>query len=1446
MANTVSLSPKTGPAKERNAIPVVGIGASAGGLQAFKQFLQAVPEKAGMAFVLIQHLSPDHESLMASILGARTDMVVRQIDHQMRIERDCVYINAPGQDVSLSGNTLLVRHQPAGRLTWLPFDYFLASLAKEREAHAMCVVLSGTGTDGTKGLKLVKQAGGLVIAQDPKDSEADGMPKSAIETGAVDDVLPAAQIAAALMKWNGRAGKNSHAIEAPPQETPPDWLNKIIERLHEQTGTDFSLYKTGTLIRRITRRMSLLSAAAPYAEDYLKLLASSPVECEALAADLLINVTRFFRDPEVFSLLEESVLPELISNHSADRPFRVWVAGCSSGEEVWSLGMLLREAIDADGRNLRLQILASDIDTDAIETARRGFYPASISADVSPERLARFFVPEERGYRIRETLRAQAVFTVQNLLSDPPFARLDLVSCRNVMIYLGPEAQARMMSHFQFSLSPGGILLLGTSETAGDITRRFEVVSKTARVYRRLGGSFPISPDGQPSIAGDTDAPPFLLDLDPIPDDRFADVCRRAVARHYTPASVLVTRQRNCLHFLGHVDQFLEVPEGTASLDIVPMVPVSQRAALRDAIAGVGPQRELIQLPGLTTRLSGQAERFTTEVRYAPDDAEELVLITFLKQPTPDVSIGPVPDAAIPDESLQLTEIAGLRQELEHIGRRLEQAQETERKTRRESLRLNEEYQSTNEELVTSKEELQSLNEELMVLNSQLQETVERQRTTSNDLTNVLYSTNVATLFLDSRLRIRFFTPATKIVFGVIATDVGRPLADLRSLALDKYLLHDAEMVLESKDPIEREIETPDGLWFLRRILPYRTHTNEVEGVVITYIDVQEQHRATESLKSAIRQAEHAVITKTRFLASASHDLRQPLQTLTLVHDLLAREAYHASAVQLIKQMEQAINAMSGMLNTMLDINQIEAGVISYQFEDVPVSVIMSGLYTEFVYHAEAKSLGLRMAPCSAVIRTDRRLLEQMMRNLLSNAIRYTDSGRILIGCRRARNKLRIEIWDTGIGISETDLPKVFGEYHKVSSGARVATEGLGLGLSIVQRLADLLGHRIHVRSSPGSGSMFSIEIDLATAIQTPGDSAVPASADRGKEVRPNLTAKVLVTEDESDVRQLLDMLLTQSGHTVTTAATLEAAAASASDPAAYPDLLIADYNLTGGHTGIELGRLLRQHTNASLPVIILTGDISAATRTLIAKEGFSQLNKPVSREPLENEIERLLQLAKAPAGAPHLSNGSAAENPQVIVVDDDLYFCNTLTQLLQQDGLRAISYPSGEAFLADLPLYTSHNKPVCVLIDAYLGGLSGFDVLDALPKTGTAISAIMITGNSDVNLAVQAMKAGALNFIEKPIDAVSLRAAIDQALAVGRDAAAEQLSRAEAIEKLAKLTPREREVLDLVLTGEPNKNIAADLGISQRTVESHRAAVMQKSGCKSLPALVRLVVRAS
>ena len=546
---------------------------------------------------------------------------------------------------------------------------------------------------------------------------------------------------------------------------------------------------------------------------------------------------------------------------------------------------------------------------------------------------------------------------------------------------------------------------------------------------------------------------------------------------------------------------------------------------------------------------------------------------------------------------------------------------------------VNEEYQSTNEELLTSKEELQSLNEELTALNSQLQETLERQRTTSNDLQNILYSTDVATLFLDTELNIRFFTPATKALFSVIPSDIGRPLADLSSLAADSALLADARAVLQTLSPVEREIEAQSGAWYIRRILPYRTQDNGVEGVVITFVDITERRHTADALETAEREAQLANVAKSRFLAAASHDLRQPLQALSLMRGALdrrIREDRKEEALELVARLDETAAAMSGMLNTLLDINQIEAGTVHAEMVSFPIADLLDRLKDEFTYHAQAQNLVLRVVRCGLSIYSDPRLLEQMIRNLLSNALKYTTRGKVLLGCRRRKDVLSIEIWDTGVGIPNEELQTIFDEYHQLDNAARERSRGLGLGLSIVQRLADLLGHRVRVRSQPGKGSVFAIDIML------PLSSAAVQVKDRQPEIDETIaeavqrTGAVLIIEDDPEVCNLLDLLLKDQGCHTATAPDGIAALDLVARGKIRPDLILADYNLPKGLDGLQVVEKLRAQLHRRIPVIVLTGDISTSTLRDIARHDCVQLNKPVRLKELTQAVQCLLPASRA------------------------------------------------------------------------------------------------------------------------------------------------------------------------------------------------------------------------
>jgi two-component system CheB/CheR fusion protein len=1436
-----------GPPSGPSAFPVVGIGASAGGLEACRKLIGALPDGNGMAFILVQHLDPTHESMMVDLLAGYTTMPVRQAADGMKLEPDHLYVIPPGTYLSVENGALHLSQPQARHGARLPFDYLLHSLADERGVRANCVILSGSGSDGSLGVKAVKAAGGLVIAQDPDEAGYDGMPRSAIMTGAVDLVLPVAQIPDALLKYDRRMASVRALDGSRPHGAAPDWLPGIIDLLRTRTAHDFTLYKPGTLQRRIERRMAMAAIETSDMNRYLELLQCDAGELDLLAKDLLINVTSFFRDPKVFDLLTEQIIPEMVRGQAPDHPIRIWIAGCSTGEETYSLAMLFLEQIALIKRNVKLQVFASDVDPDAIARAREGSYPKTIEPDVSPERLARFFLKEENGYRVSPELRATVVFTVQDVLGDPPFSRIDLVSCRNLLIYLGVEAQAKVLSLFHFALREGGLLILGNAETIGIRDDRFATVSKAERIYRRTGHNRP-GDFGFLRTAGDSVRVIARSGQGQVPSRQaaLADLCRRAVTEIYAPAAVLINHKHECLYFLGPTDRYLRVAPGHPTHDLLAMVRQDMRTRLRSALHRASHSNTSVAVPSEPMNGNGGGGSFRIDVKPVIYEGDELLLICFVDEPKQGLRRGrsttgkDVPRVVELEQELEAT-----RAELQGAIRNLEISSEEQKAINEEALSVNEEYQSTNEELLTSKEELQSLNEELTALNSQLQETLERQRTTSNDLQNVLYSTDVATIFLDAGLNIRFFTPATKSLFNVIPSDVGRPLADLNSLAADTALLTDALTVLQSFAPIEREIEAQNGAWYIRRILPYRTHDNTVEGVVITFAEITERRHIADELELAKRQADLANAAKSRFLAAASHDLRQPLQTLALLQGLLARAVDGERAQNLVLRFDETLGAIEGMLNTMLDINQIEAGTVHAEPVTFPINDLFDRLKDEFTYHAQAKGLLLRVVRCSLSIHSDPRLLEQMIRNLVSNALKYTKRGKVLLGCRRHAGMLNIEVCDTGIGIPDKDLQTVFEEYHQLDNPARERSRGLGLGLSIVQRLGTLLGHRVRVRSQPGKGSVFAIEVALPrslAALQPP--PALLATGDRASEGIRRV-GTILVIEDDPEVRELLEIFLKDEGHQATTAPDGVTALSLVSRGEVRPDIILADYNLPNGMNGLQVAAKLQESLGYQVPAIVLTGDTSTGTLRQIALGSGVRLSKPVKLTELTQVIQRLLAVSQSRTERPaprSIEPGGGPESPIIFIVDDDSHIREGLREVLEESGQVAEAFATCEAFFAAY----RPGREACLILDAYLPGMDGIELLRRLRVAGRKLPVIMITGNSDVPMAIKAMKAGAIDFIEKPIHPAELLTSIERALEQSRDSSKASAWKEDAASHLSGLTTRQRQIMGMVLSGHPSKNIAADLGISQRTVENHRASIMKKSGSKSLPALARLAIAAT
>ncbi len=1430
--------------KASSGMTVVGIGASAGGLDASRRLIADLPIGSGMAFILVQHLDPTHESMMGDLLASHTQLKVRQAMDGMPIEADCFYVIPPGVYLSTKDGALhLSRPQPHHGAR-LPFDFLLQSMAVECGARAICVILSGTGADGALGLRAIKQKGGFVIAQHPEEAAFDGMPRSAIMTGDVDLILPVAKIAATLLN------RSRDIINAPLAETSikpgAEWEFplELIELLRTRTAHDFSLYKKGTLQRRLERRMAMLSLGAGDVGRYLDILRNDNKELEQLATEMLINVTSFFRDAKVFDFLTEDVAPMLIKGASADQSIRIWVAGCSTGEEAYSLAMIFREKIELSGINIKLQIFASDVDPDAIVRAREGLYPESISADIPAKRLNRFFSKEDGGYRVTPDLRASVVFTVQDVLNDPQFLRLDMICCRNLMIYLCPDAQAKVISLFDFALRKGGVLVLGTSEALNAEEGRFEALSKADRIFRKIGHGRPAAlaysayeiERGQMSKSTDlVSAATYQQAL--------AELCAIVISENYAPAAALIDRKFKCLYYIGPIGRYLRITAGQPSTDLLAMAHPDLRAKLRAVVHKACEENARASAPGVKGAAGDRSGGFRLEAHPIIHEGSDLVLVCFIDEPAPIAASSPTTPPVDASRAAELElELAATRTELLGAIRNLEISGEEQKAINEEALSINEEFQSTNEELLTSKEELQSLNEELTALNAQLHEALDLQRTTSNDLENVLNSTDVATLFLDDKFNIRFSTPATRLLFNIIPGDIGRPLSDLSSLADDPNLVDDAKTVLGKHAAIGREIRSLDGKFYIRKMLPYRQRESGAEivaGVVITYTDITEGKRISDLLAVAKREADLASVAKSRFLAAASHDLRQPLQTLSLLLGLVANEVTEPSTTELLGRFEKSLAGMSNMLNTLLDLNHIESGVIQPEIEDIDVGALLLRMKEEFEVQASSLGLSLRAVPCRAHILSDRTLLEQMLRNMISNALKYTEEGGILIGCRRRQGKLSLEVCDTGIGIPPEDLGTIFEEHVQLESRVTGRAPGLGLGLAIVRRVGELLQHKVEVKSVPGRGSIFSIEADLADAAAAqPPATAPPATATEFDAAR---TSSILVIEDDPEVSDLLSLTLSREGYLVFAAPHGEAALSRVKKAAIVPNLIVADFNLGKGESGLKAAVKLQQSLQAEIPVVVLTGDITPATLLEISLEKCVHLSKPVNTSRLTRVIANLLPRTAATFNAPVDARSDANKKRVVYVIDDDTEMVETMSRVLSASGFDVLSFGSSEEFLAGY----APGGEACLLIDAYLPGISGIDLLHDLRERGDPVPAILITGSSDIKVAVEVMKSGASDFLEKPVSRKALVKSIETSLSESRDASATFARRSAAKRRLAELTLRQLEIMTRVLAGEPSKNIASDLGISQRTVENHRAAIMKKTGAKSLPALARLAITA-
>jgi PAS domain S-box-containing protein len=870
----------------RLAFPVVGIGASAGGLEALSEFLDAMPSDSGMAFVLSQHLSPDRESMMAEILARRTKMTVAEVEDGMPVEPDHVYVIRPGHVLTIREGRLHLGLPLGTRATNRPIDDFFKSLAEEQRERGIAIIMSGMGSNGAAGAQAIKAVGGLCIAQDPETAQFPSMPRHLIDQGYADYILPPGEMPDVLLSYAAHpyVRENRGAGQAPALRRDQNQLREILAILRTRTRQDFSGYKKPTILRRVQRRMGL--TRVDKTGDYAKLLRQSPSEVTALADDLLIHVTGFFRDAEAWEALRERVIAPLVAAREPEAAVRCWVTACSSGEEAYTLAILLVEESERAGKRLDIKVFATDMADRALGHARAGVYPGGIESEVSAERLDRFFEKDDAVYRVQQDLRERVVFAPQNLLQDPPFSRLDIASCRNLLIYLEPDVQQRVLALLHFGLREGGALFLGGSETIAGAEDLFEPIDKRARIFRRLGptrhgltdfalpralqmlpaGSTGATAEGTAPDAELADAAAFAADSPRRvfrPERRLgrptvAQVTHRTLLEHHTPAAVTIDRDHRVLYFHGNTRPFLEQPSGEPTRDLLMLTRDGLRAAVRQALQRAASEGTTATvMDGWVELEPGRRGRIAVSVSPVSDKTgPDYFVVSFQERGEIESVAGPTDgngdgDGDSEEIAQSNRELRRVRDELQTTIEELQTSNEELKASHEEVMSMNEELQSANEELETSKEEMQSLNEELTTVNAQLRAKMEELQVTSNDLTSLLASTDLAVLFLDTRFRIRRYTPPILDLIELIATDVGRPLSDLARKFTDPQLVSDAEEVLGKLAPLEREVEGRDCRWFMRRITPYRTSDNRIDGIVVTFHDITLRRRAESAMRAS-------------------------------------------------------------------------------------------------------------------------------------------------------------------------------------------------------------------------------------------------------------------------------------------------------------------------------------------------------------------------------------------------------------------------------------------------------------------------------------------------------------------------------------------------------------------------------------------------------------------
>jgi len=1098
---------------------IVGVGASAGGLEAFSRLIGDLPANTGLAYVLVQHLDPRHDSMLAELLGRATAVPVVQATDGMTIEADHAYVIPPNATMTVAdGHLRLVQRAATGGLH-LSIDAFLCSLAEVHGPGAIGVILSGAGSDGSRGIEAIKLEGGITMAQDPATARYASMPTSAMETGYVDFILSPEEIAVELTKIGTHIAETAASPVSRGSQVPDtsDAVNRILVAIRNGTGVDFRGYRRETVGRRILRRM--LVHRQDTHESYLEYLRGNPDEIVALYDDLLIGVTSFFRDPEAFEALQREYFPAMLAGHAPGRPIRVWVAGCAGGEETYSVAIALLETLGEADADTPVQIFATDLSEKSIAKARAGLYPQGIEATVSPERLRRFFTKEETGYRIHKWVRDLCVFSRHDIVRDPPFAHLDLITCRNVLIYLESGTQQRVFPIFHYALDPNGLLFLGTAESVGASAELFVSLDKRHRIFRpRATARRPVDLEiTLPALDASKRGTGRMKLVPQASPSELEDEADHVALGHYAPPGVVVNDQLEVVQFRGRTSEFLEHPAGKASLNLLGLVRPELGATIRaviqaarlsgqresqsDVVITQGPTRDRFSVDVIPFRLaSREGPFFLINVWHSSAAAPSA--------PSVDRSRGPRSRRSEEKSRAVRDELEALRRYVHVMTEEHEAMNEELRASNEEVLSSNEELQSTNEELETTKEEIQAANEELSTVNEELRHRNRELSALSSDLANVLAAaTLIPIVIVGSDLRVRRLTPAASKVMKVIPTDIGRPLGDIKLRVpiddLEARITH----TIETLEVHTVNVSDEDGRWWQLTIRPYQTPERKVDGAVLVFGDVDATKRRGDrmeeisetrrellaSSESARALADSARITaetaneaKSRFLTSMSHDLRTPLNAIAGYTDLLDLGVHGPVTDEQrsdFTRIKRSSRHLLSLINDILNYAKLEAGHVDFRIEDVAIDAVVADVEEMLTSQFRRKSIALDRAGCSALVRADSDRVRQILLNLLTNAAKFTPAGGgVRITCTAGADIVTVEILDTGIGIARESLQRIFEPFVQVDrSLTSVERDGVGLGLAISRDLARAMNGDLTAESALGEGSRFVLTLPRVT-----------------------------------------------------------------------------------------------------------------------------------------------------------------------------------------------------------------------------------------------------------------------------------------------------------------------------------------------------------------------------